>query len=177
MAVTVRKTGAYGREFSFSTPLAPEAVYDYLADFEKHSEWVPEIVAMEKTSEGLAGVGTTFTTTESMKPGSKMQDKTYCEITALERPRLIEWRARTEATGGPMAMRSRWAFVIEPEGDGSRVTQRGALEPPNLWSRLFLGVFVPLADGLFGGMGATPKNVVKHVERLQQVLDSKAKGG
>ena len=175
MSVSVKKTGPMSRDISFSTGLQPEAVYDYLSDFERHAEWVPELVKLEKTSEGPVGPGTNYTTTEAMKPGSKMQDQTFCEIVTLDRPRLIEWRAKTAPDGGPMAMRSSWAFVIEAEGTGSRVTQRCALQPPNIWSKLFTTAFVGIADTLLGGLGASPKNVTRHAERLQAILDSKAK--
>jgi uncharacterized protein YndB with AHSA1/START domain len=174
VAVTVKKFGLGKRELTFSTKLAPEAVYDYLSDFEKHSEWVPELVKMEKTTEGPAGVGTTYKTTEALKPGSSSQDTTYCEITKLERPRLIEWQARTAATSGPMAMRSHWSFIIEPADGGSVVTQKASLDPPNVFANAFLRLFIPIADGLLGGMGATPKNVTRHVENLQKLLDEKA---
>jgi uncharacterized protein YndB with AHSA1/START domain len=174
MAVTVRQTGPTSRELSFVTALAPEQVYDYLADFPRHREWVDEIVSMEPIGSGPAGVGTTYKTVEAMKPGSRMKAPTYCEITALERPRRIAWTARTGATRGPMAMRSRWAFLIAPDNGGSRVTQQAAMEPPNRWSRGFLRLFTVLADGLGGGMGASPKNVTKHAERLRQQLDQMA---
>src|SRR5689334_8115160 len=107
MAVMVRQEGAM-RALSFSVDLPPEVVYDYLSDFQKHREWVPDIVEMRQETDGPAGVGTRYTTVESFKEGAKMTAATSSEITALERPRFVEWRARTSADRGPMAMRSRW---------------------------------------------------------------------
>jgi uncharacterized protein YndB with AHSA1/START domain len=170
--IVSQRTGPASGEVSFTTALNPEAVYDYLVDFERHPEWSGGLVRLEKTSEGPPGVGTTYKTTEALQEKSKkMQDATFCEITALERPCLIEWQARTSATGGPMAMRSRWAFVIEHAETGSRVTQRFALDPTNLSGRIFMRAFIAVADGVFGGVGASPKNIRKHAEKLRQILD------
>jgi uncharacterized protein YndB with AHSA1/START domain len=169
MPVIAEKRGDT-RSYTFTAPLPPQQVYDYLSDFHRHCEWTQELLSMEKTTEGPLGVGTQYRTLEAMKPGSKMQDTTSCEITVLEPPRRIEWRARTKADRGPMAMRSRWAFAIEPDGPGSRVTQSYAMEPPNVFARAFLAVFSTIGD-LFGGMGATPKNVKKHAENLEAILN------
>ena len=171
-AVSVKKTGPTSQELSFSTAATPDAVYEYLSDFSRHAEWVSDIVAQEQTSPGAAGVGATFRTQEAMKGG--MKAPTFAEIVALQRPSLIEWRAHTGATRGPLAMRSHWTFRIEPEGAGSRVTQVQEMEPPNVWARMLMAAFVPLADGLLGGTGASPKNVAKHMERLKEILDGKA---
>lgn len=173
MSVRVEKRGD-SRFLTFTTPLAPQAVYDYLSDFNRHCEWTEEILSMEKSSDGPLAVGTEYKTTEAMRPGSRMKAPTSCEVTVLDPPRRIEWRARTSAARGPMAMRSRWAFEIAPEGSGSRVTQSYAMEPQNIWAKGFLKVFTTLADGLMGGAGASPKNVKKHAENLERVLNARA---
>lgn len=175
MAVSVKKTGANSLELTFATALPPEQVYDYLADFSRHHEWVDEIVSMEPTNAGTGGVGTSYKTVEAIKSGSRMQAPTWCEITALERPQRIAWTAQTKATRGPMAMRSRWEFLIEPRDGGSSVTQRSVFTPPNIWSKGFVKLFLVLADGIGSGMGASPKNITKHAERLQQKLDEMAR--
>jgi uncharacterized protein YndB with AHSA1/START domain len=169
--VTVRKVDG-ARELSFATALPPEAVFDYLSDFSKHPEWCRDLVSMDR-QEGDRGVGARYRTTESMREGSRMKSETSCEILTLERPRLIEWSARTAPSKGPMAMRSRWAFMIEPDGSGSRVTQRYSFQPPGPSSKVMLRVFSAVAD-IFGGMGASPKNVRKHAETLAARLDQMA---
>lgn len=177
MTMTMHREGLTA-QLSFVTPLPPQAVYDYLADFQKHAEWLEgEMVSQEQTSPGPVAVGTTFRTTEAMRPGSNMKGVTYCEITELTPPSRIAWRAHTEATTGMMAMRSAWSFDIAPEGSGSRVTQTFAFDPPNRSSRIFMAVFLPIVDGLLGGMGASPKNVRKHAEALERVLADKARAG
>jgi uncharacterized protein YndB with AHSA1/START domain len=173
MTISVKKTGPMSQELTMTTVLAPEAVYDYLSDFDKHHEWVEDIVDMDTTN-AAEGVGRSFKTTEAMKG---MKGDTFAEITALQRPRYIEWRARTAANHGPFAMRSRWSFIIEPEGSGSRVTQTQTMEPANIFAKGFGSIFVPLADGLLGGMGASPKNVRRHFEKLKEILDAMAASG
>jgi uncharacterized protein YndB with AHSA1/START domain len=174
MTVSVRKDGKE-RAFTFTTPLAPQAVFDYLSDFTRHPEWCRDLVEMEQQGEGPPGVGTRYRTLETMREGAKTKDTTFCEITALEAPRRIEWRARTANEKGPMAMRSHWSFEIEPEGSGSRVTQRYGFDPPNVGSKLMLAGFLPFAD-LMGGMGASPKNVRKHAQSLEERLAAMASG-
>jgi uncharacterized protein YndB with AHSA1/START domain len=176
MSIEFRRTGATSGELSFSTPRAPEEVYAYLADFQRHKEWTSEIVSQEQTSDGPAGVGTTYRTVEAMREGSRMKAPTTCEITALEPPRRIEWKARTGASHGPMAMRSQWTFEIVPEGAGSRVTQRFRFDPPDVFGAAFMRIFVPIADGVFGGLGASPKNIRKHGEKLAEILNADSAG-
>jgi uncharacterized protein YndB with AHSA1/START domain len=172
MSVVARRTQGW-LEVSCSTRAAPERVYDYLSDLPRHGEWAGTLGTVTKTSDGPAVVGTTYRAEERMREGGKAGDVTFAELTALERPRRIAWKARTEPTSGPMAMRSEWEFLIEPEGTGSRVTQRMRFDPPNAMSRVFLTVFLPIGD-LMGGMGATPRMVKKNVERLREKLDALA---
>jgi len=174
VTIEFKKTGATSGELSFVTPRPPQEVYEYLADFQKHAEWVDEIVSQTQTTDGPLAPGVTFDTLETMRPGSSMKAPTSCEIVALEPPRLIEWKARTAASHGPMAMRSHWAFIIEPEGAGSRVTQRFSFDPPDVFGAVFLRMFVPIADGLMGGAGASPKNIRKHGEKLAEILGTPA---
>lgn len=175
MSVEFRRTSATSGEVAFDAPATPDQVYDYLADFPRHGEWTGELASMEQTSTGPVSVGTTYRTVELMRDGSSMKSTTFSEILALERPRHIEWTARTSAKHGPMAMRSRWSFEIEPRDGGSHVTQRFSIQPLDVSGALFGRVFVAIADGLMGGAGASPKNVTKHAERLQQKLGAIAR--
>jgi uncharacterized protein YndB with AHSA1/START domain len=170
--VTMRKLDGT-RELSFRTALPPEPVFDYLSDFTRHPEWCRDLVAMDKQEGTAVGVGARYETTESMREGSRMKAKTSCEVLTLDRPRLIEWSARTAASKGPMAMRSTWAFIIEPDGSGSHVIQRYSFQPPGPSSKVMLRGFSTFAD-LFGGLGASPKNVRKHAEALATRLDESA---
>lgn len=172
MAVTSRKAGGW-LNVSFSTAVPPEQVFDFLSDLRRHSEWAATLGNVSQHSEGPPTVGATYEAQERMREGGNAGDATFAELTALERPHRIAWNARTEATGGPMAMRSQWEFLIEPDGGGSRVTQRMRFDPPNLMSRAFLAVFLPIADAM-GGAGASSKMVRKNMERLEQKLAAMA---
>jgi hypothetical protein len=140
--------------------------FDYLADFSKHPEWSQGLLSMTRTSVGEPGPGTTYCTEESAA-GSK--DITVSEITELQRPRRIAWKAQTEKQSWPTGARSIWSFDIEQEGAGSRVTQRMELIPA---SRAMVRALFFVADTFFGGTGATPKSVRKNAERLEQRLAS-----
>jgi hypothetical protein len=171
MSVTLTKTGPASGEVTFSTTLGPEATFDYLADFSKHQEWTDELVTMEQTSAGPVGLGTTYRSVERLHPGDEMKEPTFAEVTALERPRLIEWKTWTSKQSGPKAVRSRQAFEIVPHGKGCHVTHRFSYEAPSVLSKLSLRAFVAVADGLLGGAGASPKQLTKRAEQLQHVLD------
>ena len=175
MAVTSRRSGGW-LEVSFTTAAAPDQVYEFLADLRRHSEWAGTLATVTQTSEGPPVIGATYRSMERMREGSEGEEATYAELTALEPPRRIGWAARTEAPGGPMAMRSRWEFLIEPHGAGSHVTQRMRFDPPNLMSRVFLAVFLPVAD-LMGGVGASSRMVKKNMARLEEKLAALAAAG
>lgn len=174
MPVEVKRAEGW-LNISFSTSATPEAVYEYVADLRRHGDWAGTLGSVTQTSDGPVAVGTTYRAEERMRPGGKAGDVSFSEITGLERPRRIAWKARTEPTSGPMAMRSEWEFLIEPDGVGSRVTQCMRFDPPNVMSRVFLAIFVPIAD-LMGGMGASPKTVRRNVERLEEQLSTMAGG-
>ncbi len=170
MPVEVKRAEGW-LNISFWTRANPEAVYDYVADLTRHGEWAGTLGSVTRTTEGPVAVGATYRAEERMRPGGKAGDVTFSEITALDPPRRIAWKARTEPTSGPLAMRSEWEFLVEPEGAGCRVTQRMRFDPPNVMSRVVLAIFTPVAD-LLGGMGASPKMVRKNVERLEARLET-----
>jgi hypothetical protein len=171
MPVTLTKTGPASGEIAFSTTLGPEATFDYLADFSKHQEWTDELVTMEQTSSGPLGAGTTYRSVERLRPGDEMKEPTFAEITAFDRPRLIEWRTWTSKQKGPRAVSSQQSFEIVPYGRGCHVTHRFSYQAPSVLSKLSLRAFVAVADGLMGGAGISPKQVTKRAEQLQHVLD------
>lgn len=172
MTVSSRRQDGW-LEVSFSTRASPQLVYDYLSDLSRHVEWAGTLGTVTQTTDGPVAVGTTYRAEEGLRPGGKAEGVTFAEVTALEPPGRIAWDARTEATKGPMAMRSQWEFIVEPSGGGSRVTQRMRFQPPSPSGRIMLAIFAPVAD-LIGGMGASPKMVRKNAERLQQYLEERA---
>jgi hypothetical protein len=166
MSVTLTKTGPASGEITFSTTLGPEATFDYLADFSKHPEWTEELVTLEQTSARPLAVGTTYRGVDRTQPGGEMKDPVRAEVTAYDRPRLIEWD-----TWSDKKPRSHWAFEVVPHGKGSHVTHRFAAESSGVFGKLSRKAFVAVADGLMGGAGDSPKQLIRRIEQLQHVLD------
>jgi Polyketide cyclase / dehydrase and lipid transport len=92
----------------------PEAVYARLLDFTRHSEFSGALARVEQTTAGPIAVGTRFRAQETV-PAKFVS---FSEITALDKPRLIAWKAWV-----PHAMRTRWEFRIEPRAGGTRLVQ------------------------------------------------------
>jgi uncharacterized membrane protein len=94
---------------------APEDVFAYLDQLERHREWQPEIVSTAIETEGPVRVGTRVK--ETRKMGGREQDSSY-EITEHDSPRRSSFRG----LAGPV--RPEGTVTVEPVGDGSssRVT-------------------------------------------------------
>jgi uncharacterized membrane protein len=91
-----------------------ERVYERLADLRRHSEFSVGLSSVEQVTPGPVAVGTRFTAQERI-PGKYVS---HSELTALERPRLIAWKAWV-----PHVMRTEWEFRLTPAGDGTRLVQ------------------------------------------------------
>src|SRR5438094_7552283 len=95
-------------EISVIVHAPAHAVYDYLLDFTRHSEWVSNLSKVSQLSHGPVGVGTIFRAQEGAPPVPLMRKlnmmiyfisgvasgaKPYseAEITALEPGRRIAW--------------------------------------------------------------------------------------
>lgn len=89
----------------------PEAVFAYLDELEKHSEWQGDLLSSRLESEGPIGVGTRAVDTRKVPGGPR--EMTY-EITEYDPPRKSSWRV----VNGPV--RAVGSVIVEPVGDGSR---------------------------------------------------------
>lgn len=122
-----------------------EQVYAYLADFERHPEWVENLSKVTQITSGPVGVGTTFKTEEGPPPASasaklKMMvhfmtgvfsgAKPYSEakITALETNHRIAWQAGIPKGAGFFNF-AEWEFEFEPQGSATHLTQRFHWQP------------------------------------------------
>ena len=118
----------------------PHKLYEYLADLSKHSEWVENVSKITQVTPGKVGVGTLFRTQESSPPVgsfakvrmmfffivgliSGVKPYSEAEITALEPDRRIAWKAGLRKGDG-WFNRAEWELIVEPQGNGSRLTQR-----------------------------------------------------
>ena len=107
---------------------APDEVFDYLVDMRHELEWNPDVVAMEKVTDGPIGVGTRY------RAKWKQSGLLDVECTRYERPRT--W---TYVNGGPVAVEL--TITVEPRHGGTRLTSHGEWRP-NGWFRLIFPVFV-----------------------------------
>lgn len=98
-------------EFRVDAP--PEKVFALLGDLTRAPEWVPDLISVEKLGDGPVGVGTRYH--EVVKMGSQTSEAEL-EVTDYDPPRLFAHKGR----GGPSTFTGR--FVMEPDGDGTRVT-------------------------------------------------------
>ena len=91
-----------------------EQVYTRLKDFTRHADFADGLVKIEQITNGAIRVGTRFRAEERVP--SKYTS--LAEITALDEPRLIAWKAWVERT-----MRTEWEFRLSPNGSGTHLVQ------------------------------------------------------
>jgi uncharacterized protein YndB with AHSA1/START domain len=101
-------------EASIDIDAPVEQVYRRISDFTRHSDFSEGLAKVEQLTPGPAGVGARFRSEETV-PGKYVS---YCEITALEEPRRIAWKAWV-----PWIMRTEWEFRLTPSGTGTHLRQ------------------------------------------------------
>lgn len=95
-------------------------VYRRLKDFSRHSDFSDGLARVEQTTAGPPGVGTRFRADETV-PSKYVS---FCEVTALEEPNLIAWKAWVEGL-----MRTQWEFHLTGNGGGTHLVQVSRWEP------------------------------------------------
>jgi len=100
-----------------------------LTDFERHSDFSKGLAKVEKISSGPVEVGTRFQASETVPSGFT----SYSEITALEAPRHIAWKAWM-----PKMMRTEWEYTLTPVDGGTRLVQRARFDGASLAGSLML---------------------------------------
>jgi uncharacterized protein YndB with AHSA1/START domain len=101
-------------EVSIEIQAPVEQVFGRLSDFTRHSDFSGGLAKVEQSTPGPAGVGTRYRSEETV-PGKYVS---YCEITALEEPRRIAWKAWV-----PHVMRTEWEYRLTPSSHGTRLVQ------------------------------------------------------
>ena len=149
----------YQGEVTVTIAAPAEQVYAYLADFQRHPEWVKNVSQVTPLRPGETGVGATFRTNEGPPPvgaastlrmmvhfvaGVLGGAKPYSEatITALEPPSRIAWRAGIPKGAG-FFNRAEWEFVLEPRGASTQVTQRYCWQPQTPGAEKMVGAAGP----------------------------------
>jgi uncharacterized protein YndB with AHSA1/START domain len=84
--------------FKIDVHAAPEAVFDYLADVSRHTEWAnpKSSMTMEDVSGGAPGVGHTYRST-GLFTGKRVSAD--IEVTAFDRPRHFALRTNQHQEG------------------------------------------------------------------------------
>lgn len=116
---------------SRSFPAAPDHLFEMAADWPGHARWQPSLA--EATVEGPPALGTHV---HEVREAFSQKVRATFEITELEPGRLIAARS----VSGPM--KATEAYLVEPEGEGSRLTITFDLEPP-LVLKMFQSYFEP----------------------------------
>lgn len=110
-----------------------EQVFQYLADFSRHSEWAQTLERVEQIDAGGAlGVGAQYRALERqawqtnrgprepLTVGS--QENTLCEVLEVVPPHRIAWRARSLSKVGSVFAEYAFGFAPDPKG-GTWLTQ------------------------------------------------------
>ena len=128
---------------------SPEEVFDFLADFRHEPQWEPNCRAVEKTSDGPIGQGTTF------RADMKGMGRVESELVEYERP--ARFATRDKARG--MDASSEFRFVSE--NGGTRVSGTLRMQPQGLM-RVLEPLMRPRIRRMLGGM---PDNLRRGIEQ------------
>ncbi len=107
-------------EVTVDIEASPERVYERLEDFSRHGDFSDGLARVEQVTVGPVGVGARFRSEETV-PGRYVS---FSEITALEKPYLIAWKAWVEGV-----MRAEWEFRLSAMGGATRLVQVSRWEP------------------------------------------------
>jgi len=107
-------------QVSIDIEVPVEWVYRRLLDFERHGDFSEGLAEVRQTTPGPIGVGSRFCAEERV-PG---RYKSWSEITKLEEPRLIVWKAWVEGV-----MRTEWELRLTPIQGGTRLVQVSRWQP------------------------------------------------
>lgn len=107
-------------ELQHSTSVAapPERIYPLISDITRYGEWSPESTGGEWLSGTPGAVGSRF---RGDNGNGERTWSSECEVLAAEQDRRFAFGV---LPGSERPDNSVWSFEIEPEGSGSRLTQR-----------------------------------------------------
>lgn len=118
-------------QVSIDIEVPVERVYSRLLDFERHGDFSEGLAEVRQTTPGPIGVGSRFRAEERV-PG---RYTSWSEITRLEEPRLIAWKAWVEGV-----MRTEWEFRLSPLEGGTRLVQVSRWQPAGPVGFLMLNI-------------------------------------
>jgi uncharacterized protein YndB with AHSA1/START domain len=123
-----------------------EQVWAYLDDHSHEMEWrAPSLKRLDQVGSGPAGVGTRYEGVIAFGPG----DYPYVsELTRYEPPNRVSWKGVSSAG---WVIGSSGSYILEADGDHTRLTHEIDLEPNKFAGRLVM----PLV-GALGSRGVMP---------------------
>ena len=130
----------------------PEAVWSSFVDTANATAWMPDIVTLEKVTEGPVGLGTKYR--ETRRIGRKTPTTTL-EVTAFEEGR------RYAGTVDEMGVRGTYTYTFHREGDGTRVDLKAEVTSGALM-KLMLPIIV----------GTMKKQDGEQLARLKRAIES-----
>jgi hypothetical protein len=140
---------AYSKETTIKR--SPEDVFAYVSDMTKHGEWGANKLAVQKTSDGATGIGSTFASTAELF-GTQKETQT---VTEYAPGRRFAFEAK-----GSLGV-ARHVFEMAASGDGTRLTKSMELIKPSFLARLMTFKI---------GMDQ-PKALAQDVERIRAKLE------
>ena len=100
----------------------PDRVFVYLADLERHVEWSGELsFGLEKlriATPGPLKAGSVFKSVGLLSSTAGVEDTST--ITEIEPHSRLAWETVSEGAGQQNTFR--WAYTLEPQGDGTKLT-------------------------------------------------------
>ena len=101
---------------------APDKVFNYLIDVEKHVEWSGELSfgleSIEKITPGTLKPGSTFKSRGQLSSRAGVEDTST--VTEMELNHRLAWDTVSEGPG--RTNNFRWVYTLEPQGRGTRLT-------------------------------------------------------
>jgi len=98
-----------------------EEVFGFLADGENDPKFSPRVIEIAKTSDGPAGVGTTYAST--VKDAGMKTEREF-ELTQFDPPTRIRWAERSKN----LVTATEGGYDLAPDGEGTRLTVYNVLE-------------------------------------------------
>ncbi len=106
---------------------APDAVFDYVANFERHPEWASNPLEVSVTSSGPIGESSTFTSVGKLMGTHHDSNR----VTEFDRPRRIGF-----VSEGDVGTVRNW-FAFEDAGSGTRLTKGSQITRATTLFKLF----------------------------------------
>ena len=161
-AMEPRPNDMFTYQCSVHIDAPPERVFDIVGDLGRSADWAGsgQVRSVAGDTDAPVGVGTKYIAQEKIVVPFKSESV----IVAYQPNRFIAWTSRPL---GPSVPLHRWAFQLEPENGGTRLTHEVRVARYTGFTRLVQMVMGRLSGGtepLIHGMEQTLANVKTRAE-------------